>query len=166
MALAPPGSRSAVFYSYDVLMGGKKVGTLQRFNPSSERDLQRVRQIAASATDTVEIVPGRTDRQITIDRFETYPNALIQAMGYVFQDIGEITVPINIVEKLFKPGVAKTEQRTITYANCWPKSWSKTVQEGTVLITESMTVWVTAIIVGGITDPESPDPSGSSVTGS
>lgn len=141
---AAPSTQSSVYYSYDVLVNGQRVGTLQRFSPSSDRALQRVREIANSAVDTVEIVPGRTERRIDCERFETYNKSMIQALGYSPADIGDITAPITIVEIMHKPDGGK---RRITYQDCWPRTWSKSVQEGTITVTETMSLDITNISV-------------------
>ena len=146
MGLAP-STQTAVYYSYDVLVNWQKVGILQKFSASSNRTLERIREIANSSTDTVEIIPGRTERTIDIDRFETYSKNLIMALGYEPADIGDLNAPITIVEVMHKPDGGK---RQIIYQDCWPQSWSKSITVGTTTITENVKLEVTNITVKNV----------------
>jgi len=149
MGRAPlTNNETVVHYQYLVKINGKPVGTLQRFNPSTERDLERVREINSSIDrDAVEIIPGRSAHQITVDRLELNTNALAQVLGdESIVSIADIQVPIDIVEIMTKPDGTT---RKIHYSKCWPKSYSKTITVDTVSVTESVTFWVTNIYSGG-----------------
>jgi hypothetical protein len=142
-----PTSNTVVSYAYTVLAGNKKIGTLQGFDPSANRMLDRVREIMNEDADIVEIVPGRTDFTLSIDRLETYNAAMMDALGYAsFEDISEITDPIQIVETITGPVSKGSPKRTIVYQNCWVQTWSKTIREGTVTVTERVALWPERII--------------------
>lgn len=146
----PVNNVTTVHYQYIVKMGDKSVGTIQRFNPTSERTLQRIREIMGDVHgDTVEIAKGRTDSQITVERFEVNKESLmdILAPGEELVDIGQITKPITIVEIMTGTNIPGG-RRVIEYQDCEPKSWSKTISVDTVVVSESVTFWVTRIVKG------------------
>jgi hypothetical protein len=136
----PLHANTVVSYAYTVTDStGNHIGTLQGFTTSANRPLDRVRQIMNEEDDTKEIVPGRTDFTITVDRLETYGSNALKALGFeVSSDVSKIVDPINITEVVTN---AVGQIRTIHYMNCWVQSWSKTIREGTITVTESVTLW-------------------------
>lgn len=145
MGAVPTNGQSTVHYQYSISINGKKVGTIQRFNPSSERDLVRIRQIMDDEQDTVEIAMGRTATQVTVERFETNAAALMDAIGMeTFDDISDITYPIDITETMNVPGILG-KKRVLQYMGCVPKSWSKSISVDTITVTESITFWITRV---------------------
>jgi len=139
MSTRIPNTRTAVSYAYTIKANGIILGTLQGINPSANRNLERIREILNTELDTFEIVPGRTDFTITVDRLETYDKSMMKALGFAtFEDLSKITDPIQIVEEL-RNSTGKT--RKIEYQNCWVQTWSKTIREGTITITESVTLF-------------------------
>jgi hypothetical protein len=146
-----PNSRSVVSYAYKVLCQGKKIGILQGFSPSANRPLERVRELGNTIDDTIEIVPGRTDLTVTLERFEIYDSNILQAtLSPDVNPAGDITTilmdPIQIVETITNP--AGTQTRNITYADCWISTWSKAIREGTILVMETVNLGVTKVIIG------------------
>lgn len=138
-----PSTKSVVSYAYTIKADGIKIGNLQGFNPSSNRSLERIREIMNELDDTKEILPGRTDFQITIDRFETYDQAMMEVFDYpAFDFLHEIISPIDIIEEIQGP---ENRSRIIQYQDCWMQSISKTIREGTISVTESVTVWPTNV---------------------
>lgn len=139
-----PNTQSVVSYAYTIKAAGVEVGTLQGFNPSGSRAVERVREILNTLEDTFEIVPGRSEFKITIDRIETYTKNVIQALGYnIFaESIAQIRDPITIVEQLTGPN---GESRIITYDRCWITSWTKTIQEGQITTKENVALEVERI---------------------
>ena len=131
-----PNTQSVVSYSYQIKASGIVVGTLQGFNPTANRALERVREIANEISDTFEIVPGRSEFSITIDRIETYNKNVIAALGFnIFgESIAQIRDPITIVEQITGPN---GESRQIVYDRCWLKTWSKNVQVGDITVKEN-----------------------------
>jgi PAS domain-containing protein len=129
------------------MSGNRKIGTLQGFDPSANRQLERIREIMNEDSDIFEIVPGRTEFTISIDRIETYNQAMLDALGYTsFEDISQITDPIQIVETITGPVSKGSPKRTIVYQNCWIQGWSKTIREGTITVTERVTLWPERIL--------------------
>jgi hypothetical protein len=149
MSTRIPNVKTVVSYSYTIKANGVPIGTLQGFSPSANRTLERVREIMGNdaAQDTFEIVPGRTEFTISIDRFETYDKVMMKALGYTsLEDISVVTDPILIIETVRnKAG----QTRTIEYQDCWVQSWAKTIREGTITVTETVTLWPTRIVVAG-----------------
>jgi len=146
MSTQIPSTKTAVSYSYVVKSDkGGVLGTLQGFNPSVNRALERVREINwSNLEDTVEIVPGRSEITISIDRLETYDKAMMEALGYdSLEELPQITSPITITETI-TDSLGRT--RTISYVDCWIQSWGKTIREGTITVTETVTLWPTKIV--------------------
>ena len=145
-----PQVKSVVSYSYTITSDkGGILGTLQGFTPSSTRPLQRIHEIAQrtpdNITDTIEIVPGRTEFTITVDRLETYDKAMMEALGFPnFEDLTQIVAPITINETWID---SLGNTRTIQYIDCWVASWNKTIREGTTTVTETVTLNPTRIKV-------------------
>jgi hypothetical protein len=82
MSTSIPNTKTVVSYSYTVLDAqSKAIGTLQGFNPSASRALERVREIMNEVADTKEIVPGRTDFTISLDRLEMYNSGMVKDTG-------------------------------------------------------------------------------------
>jgi len=142
-----PDTNTAVSYAYTVMVGNRKIGTLQGFDPSANRMLDRIREIMNEDQDIVEIAPGRSEFTIAIDRLETYDQAMMDTLGYAsFEDVSKITDPIDIVEILTGPVAKGSPRRTIVYQRCWIQNWSKTIREGTITVTERVTLWPERII--------------------
>lgn len=141
-----PNTQSVVSYAYTIKANGVEIGTLQGFNPTGNRTVERVREILNTLEDTFEIVPGRSEFKITIDRIETYNKNVIKALGYnIFgESIAQIRDPITIVEQVTGPN---GESRLITYDRCWLTSWSKTIQEGTITTKENVNLEVERIFM-------------------
>lgn len=138
-----PKTKTVVSYAYSVYADTIVVGNLQGFNPSQNRALDRVRQLMDDDSDIVEIVPGRGEITLSIDRFELYDTPMLAALGYD-ADISKITDPIQIRETITDPSTGKT--RVVIYRDCWILNQSKTIREGTATVTETATIWPTKII--------------------
>lgn len=147
MAQLLPKTQTVSTFSYDVLANGKKIGNLQSFAPSSTRTLVRVRQIASSyAGETVEIVPGVTDHQITISVLELYRQKVLEALGYSnFASIEDLKDPIDIQEKITKPS---GDTVIVNYQDCVVQNHSKSIAVGNAVVTDNVTIYVTRIRVG------------------
>ena len=141
-----PNTKSVVSYSYTVKVNGKAIGTLQGFNPSANTNLERVREIMNEVQDTVEITKGRTDYTISIDRLETYDESMLQALGLPkFTTLHELTDTIDIIEEI--QGPTSSQRRVISYNKCRIQSINKTIREGTITVSESVTIWPTSVTV-------------------
>jgi len=96
-----PNSKTVVSYAYTIKVNGTPIGTLQGFNPGADRKLERIREIMNEIDDTKEIVPGRTDYTISINRLETYDADMLQALGLPrLATLHELTDPIDIIEEI------------------------------------------------------------------
>ena len=104
MSTRIPITKTTVSYAYTISVNGVLIGNIQEFNITGTRALDRVREIQNELSDTVEIVPGRTDYTITIGRLETYAQGLIQALGYdASADLSQLTTPVLIQEEIKDP---------------------------------------------------------------
>lgn len=132
-----PSTNSVVSYAYTIKANGVTIGTLQSLSSNGNRALERVREVMNTLEDTFEIVPGRSEFSITIDRIETYNKNVIAALGAnVFgESIAQIRDPITIVEQITGPN---GESRQIIYDRCWIKSWSKNVAVGEITVKENV----------------------------
>lgn len=145
-----PNTQTLSTFSYDVLANGQSIGNLQSFAPSSTRTLVRVRQIASAfAGESIEIVPGITDHQITIAVLELYRQKTIEALGYPagsFASIEDLKDSIDIKERIQKPDGTTTE---IDYQECWLNTFNKSgVMSNGSVVTDNVTFWVTRIRIG------------------
>ena len=140
-----PNTKSVVSYAYTIKANGIPVGTLQGFSPTSNRLLDRVRQIMNEEDDIVEIVPGRSDFTISIDRFETYDASMMKALGNrAIETIEKMQTPFEIVEQIVGP---LGQTRVISYQRCWIQNISKQVREGTITVSETVTIFPERIFV-------------------
>lgn len=142
-----PNTKTVVSYAYTIRAGGKTIGTIQGFNPSYNRTLERVREIQNSIDDTVEIVPGRTEITLTIDRFETYDETTLskfgaKSSGIDANDISEVTDPFTITE-IIQDSLGNV--RTVDYVDCWIQTYGKTIREGTINVAENVTIFPTRV---------------------
>jgi hypothetical protein len=141
-----PNSKTVVSYAYTIKVNGTPIGTLQGFNPGADRKLERVREIMNEIDDTKEIVPGRTDYTISINRLETYDADMLQALGLPrLATLHELTDPIDIIEEI--QGPTSSQRRVISYNKCVIQSINKTIQEGNITVSQSVVIWPTSITV-------------------
>ncbi len=177
--VAPPPQATRVFYSYRIMVPAlgqdgstmKVVGTFQTFNPSSTRQVQRVRGIANNGGYPLELVPGPADTSINVSYMSLYLLPLNAALGYhigsivdlnvqrVGFDIQEICVFPNDysheVKYLGAKGAAsdpfanaKQSQAIETnhYRLCYLSQVGRTINQGTITIAETATIQVSAIV--------------------
>jgi hypothetical protein len=119
------------------------------------------------------LVPGHVNYTLVAERFETYNESIFEVLGYPngLQSMQQITQPIEIQETLRSPShsllIAAVTQSpiqmgaqllsdlfsqrghrkslTIVYRNCIPQAWSKTINVGSISVTESVTLRCTSI---------------------
>ena len=149
MSTRIPITKTTVSYAYTISVNGVLIGNIQEFNITGTRALDRVREIQNELSDTVEIVPGRTDYTITIGRLETYAQGLIQALGYdASADLSQLTTPVLIQEEIKDPVTGGG--RKIQYIDCWTNMWTKPLTEGTITVRENITMYPTRVIASKI----------------
>ena len=169
----PPPQASRVFFSYKILAPASygagfdekkqtQIGTFQTFNPSSTRQVVRVRGIANNGGYPLELVPGPADTQINVTYLSLYLLTLNQALGYPIGSIIDLNrqrVPFDIQEQCVFPleaeiesviGEAGIPQSTFTtevnhYYECYLTNIGRTITQGTVTIAETATIFVTGI---------------------
>jgi len=176
--VSPPPSASRVFYAYRIMVpivaGNQRnmtvVGTFQNFNPTSTRQVVRVRGIANNGGYPLELVPGPSDTTINVTYLALYLLPLNEALGYnigsavdlnrqrVAFDIQELCVfPQDYMsqasqvesQRPFGSSIGNQQQmKTIEvnhYRECYLSNVGRTVNQGTVTIAETATIQVTAI---------------------
>ena len=88
--VSPPPSAARVFYAYRIMVpivaGNQRnmtvVGTFQNFNPTSTRQIVRVRGIANNGGYPLELAPGPADTTINVTYLSLYLLPLNEALGY------------------------------------------------------------------------------------
>lgn len=176
--VSPPPSATRVFYAYRIMVpvtrGNQRnmtvVGTFQNFNPTSTRQVVRVRGIANNGGYPLELVPGPADTTINITYLALYLLPLNEALGYAIGsavdlnrqrvgfDIQELCVfpfdymsQANSVESGLPFGSLNAQQQkfqtieTNHYRECYISNVGRTVNQGTVTIAETATIQVTAV---------------------
>jgi len=150
-----PDTKTVVSYAYTVKIGATIVGTLQGFSVNESRLLDRVREINAGSVvggnteDVFEILPGRGEITLTIDKFELFD--LTKNIGTMIgqsasqPQLTDLTNSFQIDEVLSKSNAPAF--RTISYMGCWVQGKTKAVREGTITVAENVTVWPTHIII-------------------
>ena len=176
--VSPPPSASRVFYAYRIMVpavvGNQKVmtvvGTFQNFNPTSTRQVVRVRGIANNGGYPLELAPGPADTTINVTYLSLYLLPLGEALGYNIGsaiDLNRMRVAFDIQEMCMFPfdymsQAASVESRlpfgstlgqkqliktieTNHYRECYLSNIGRTVNQGTVTIAETATIQVTAV---------------------
>ena len=147
-----PNTAHSVFYSYAITagVGGKCIGSFEKFGSSFSRTHERIREILWNRGPiTKEIIWGGTDIKVTLTKVELYKQAMLQALGFEIYTIEQLNQTIDIIEIMTIPAdpgeghaamtpSAPSSARYIIYKDCVPTSVSKDVDTGTAKIVESM----------------------------
>jgi len=175
----PPPQATRVYYAYRILAKGgwgssengvyTTIGTFQTFNPTSTRQVIRVRGIANNSGYPLELVPGPADTTINVTYLMLYMLPLNQALGYKIGsviDLNRQRIPFDIMEQCVFPNVHEgapggstnsnypgipagiTTASTIEtnyYYECYLASLGRTITQGTVTITETATIHITGV---------------------
>jgi hypothetical protein len=140
-----PETQASVWYSHSLHIGGRPIGTFERFSTRSTRTTERIREILFSRGPEVrEIVWGGTDITLDLNRVELYNTALFEAFGFDIYSLEDLNQHINITE-LQKNPASTGGRRVITYMDAVASDWGKDVDTGTVRIVETMTFQVRTI---------------------
>jgi len=144
----------------------KVVGTFQNFNPTSTRQIVRVRGIANNGGYPLELVPGPADTSINVTYLALYLLPLNEALGYNIGSIVDLNrqrIPFDIQEICVFPygagiDIANVSQRmpygtqrpgaieTNHYKSCFLSNIGRTLNQGTVTIAETATIQVTGMV--------------------
>lgn len=178
--VSPPPSASRVFYAYRIMVpivagsGDQRsmtvVGTFQNFNPTSTRQVVRVRGIANNGGYPLELAPGPADTTINVTYLSLYLLPLGEALGYNIGsaiDLNRMRVAFDIQEMCVFPfdymsqassvesqlpfgGTMEQNQlkhtiETNHYRECYLSNIGRTINQGTVTIAETATIQVTAV---------------------
>lgn len=167
-----PNFGHSVFYAYLIKINNIEVGSIQKLTVRGSREQYRVGEVKYSANGLKwrEILWGYESITLDLSHIEFYHTSFLQAIGadagyvslqrfnFAF-DINEIqygqqgssvtpTAPYMIGNNTTIPVADATLLRTITYKACVPTSYSKTIDRGTIHITEDMTVECTDAMLG------------------
>ena len=138
-----PNTKTAVFYAYDIIMNGRTIGTLSRFNSSFSKTVERIREVSISAGARVtDLVPGTTDISVDIEKFRLYRLSLYEALGYQIFSLEDFIDPFDIQEVMQHPD---GKQETIIYHICLLSSYGKTVSTGSTMVAETATIQVSYV---------------------
>lgn len=133
------------FYTLGVQVEGQQVvigvGALQSFSPSETRPITRLGQVGSD--EYYELVPGRAENSMTISRLVLLAENIFEAFGWpmggAVDSLRNQRVPMTITEYRYNPdGTWKTR----TYLDCWISDYGKTIDQGTVEISEDVTVQI------------------------
>jgi len=160
----------------EVWANGQKVGFVQTFNPSENRNIVKVKELGTEGV--VQSVPSNTlGGQVAITRFALYNSNLYNALGLTptgkfrtrdstnpSQTNGNASSKIPIYNTYGNPFKTLKDQRVPlefmvktkmpnstsyiieTYLDCWLTSYTRTVAAATITITESATIQYSDVI--------------------
>lgn len=148
----PDSNKVVISTSIDIIVGGLVVGTIESFNVSTSRPVQRIRELRSEKPGQVlEMVPSPADSNINVTGFMVYDagkqhlfQRISGADGQSYIDLQSQNTPFDIVEKYTHPGT-NTEYEVI-YKGCWLDNYSKTQNIGTAAVSETASIQVSAII--------------------
>ena len=174
----PPPQATRVYYAYRILAKGgfgsdknkntyTTVGTFQTFNPTSTRQVIRVRGIANNSGYPLELVPGPADTTINVTYLMLYLLPLNEALGYKIGSVVDLNrqrIPFDIMEQCVFPdefegtggtanstypgipsGISGSHIETNYYYECYLASLGRTITQGTVTITETAAIHITGV---------------------
>jgi len=178
----PPPQATRVYYAYRILARGgfgstekggayTTIGTFQTFNPTSTRQVIRVRGICNNSGYPLELVPGPADTTINVTYLMLYLLPLNQALGYKIGSVVDLNrqrIPFDIMEQCVFPskmessagagyttypgipsgtgaGFLGTTVETNYYYECYLASLGRTITQGTVTITETAAIHITGV---------------------
>jgi hypothetical protein len=158
-AVKLPQHGHTVFYAYTINVNGKDVGSIQKLSPKHTRESYRVGEINYErGIEWREILWGYENITLDLSHIEFYKTSLLQAIGglstvvalakmnfsFVINEFQYGQVASNTSGSTDKQGTQPTTDatllRTITYLNCVPTSYTKTIDRGTIHVMEEMTV--------------------------
>jgi len=162
------------FYAYLIRLNNLNVGSIQKITVTSDRQaVERIRELGNSrGAEVKEFVWGGVNITIDIERVELYAASLMQSLGYPgFYSLEDFNLTFDIQELVYKANkrpamdayditytseganvsipTAPTDSlvRSITYKDCLPTRWTKTVDKGSIQVVESMQVFCRKIKV-------------------
>lgn len=154
-----------------------QIGLIQSFRPNDTRRMERARGVGFGDR-VAEIVPGTTDTQITVTRMAMYEENILESFGYhtgfnkggtrgSVRSLSHLKNPFDINEVIVfharqgdptlnslpggneRLGFFPTEYTSFWYHDCWPSTWSRTIDiTGNLIYMEDVTIDVTWVSDG------------------
>ena len=150
-----------------VFVNGMRVGFIQSFNPSEQRQITPVQELGTEGV--VQMVPGNTNGgQISISRIALYNSDIWNAMGLTptgkftlrddqindaafkrqdsgtygnpFRTLKDQRVPLEIKTHTILPNISQEAAYVEIYRDCWIQQYQKSIAANNVIITENVTV--------------------------
>lgn len=148
----PDDQKTVISTSIDIVVQGKTIGAIDSFNVSMSRIVQRIRELNSGyAGETIEIVPGNGEANLTVSGFMLYTKGLQHLFqripgdaGKTFTDLISQKVPLTIVEKYTHQGTGQTFK--VRYIGCWLTQYSKSQNINTAMIAENATLEVQKVL--------------------
>jgi len=118
---------------------------VQTVNPSQNLTNMVIRELDADiAGEIIEIAIGVPAYTLSVSKLKLYQETFFEALGYVVQNIGEITDPLDL-QTTFKS--AKTGNVVArTFVDATISSLGDGVNIGTILITETANFTVRTVV--------------------
>lgn len=141
-----PNTLAAPWYAFTISVNGIAIGMLQGFNPSQDREVERVRQIMyESGPAALEVVPGATNVSVECERIEMYAANFMQALGRDFVSIDDLVDPFDILEEKHTPngGIARVQ-----YVSCLIQRYGRRIVNSGTFVLESVTMQVARVRPG------------------
>jgi len=160
-----PQTKSEVFYSYQIMLDGLRIGTLKEFSPSQSRSHDWVREIMTNGGEIKEIVPGVPTYTIALTKVRLYTSTLLSHFDISSENIQRQVRSFDIIETIWQPGSIPNSSvygdgysrnadsegstsgiHTLTYEDCWVTEWGKNVSSDGILVMENMSVQCTRVV--------------------
>lgn len=139
----------------------KQIGLIQSFRPNDTRRMERARGVGYGDR-VAEIVPGTTDTQITATRMALYERNILEVFGYKsaynqggnkgsVRSLSHMKNPFDVDEIIWfhKDGPPSGDYTITIYHDCWPSTWSRTIDiTGNLILMEDVTIDVTWVSDG------------------
>lgn len=147
-----PQTQAMVFYAYSIRVGSTEIGTFRQMDVTDPRTAERYRGIQHTGGRTAEVIPGVSSPTLSLQDVSLYSGVILEKLGYDVANIEDITFPFDVVENQEVPNYANVVnpagnpiERTSIYKDCWITRFSKSINEGTVILIQSIDVEVTRI---------------------
>lgn len=133
-----PNTLAAPWYAFTISVNGIAIGMLQGFNPSQDREVERVRQIMyETGPAALEVVPGATNVTVECERIEMYQANFMQAIGRNLVSLDDLVDPFDILEEKHTP--TGTIYR-VQYVSCVVQRYGRRIVNTGTFVLESVTM--------------------------
>jgi hypothetical protein len=169
-AVQLPQFGHSVFYAYLIEVNKLNIGSIQKMSVKSDRTTERIGEINYNnGLAWKDILWGYESVTIDLSHIEFYQQSFLQLFSAnAVASLTEMNFAFDIIEYQFgnnavlpvngqaatgpaAPVTGATIQfRSITYAGCVPKSFSRTIDRGTIQIVEEMSVECRSVTVANV----------------